>query len=104
MVPRGADPDAARHAHGAPTDPDSASGVLTGDEVARLRAEQPWPGGVLDHDVSVGDYVAARLGRAVVDRLVEPLLGGVYAGHAARLSLRATMPVLWERATHGEAC
>lgn len=87
---------------GVPTDPDSARGVLTDDEVARLRAEQPWPGGVLDHDVSVGDYVGARLGRAVVDRLVEPLLGGVYAGHAARLSLRATMPVLWERATRGE--
>ncbi|HSO64929.1 MAG TPA: protoporphyrinogen oxidase [Ornithinibacter sp.] len=88
---------------GVPTDPDSARGVLTDDEVARLRAEMPWPRGVLDHDVSVGDYVAARLGRAVVDRLVEPLLGGVYAGHAARLSLRATMPVLWERATRGES-
>ena len=36
-------------------------------------------------------------GRAVVDRLVEPLLGGVYAGHADRLSLRATVPQLWRR-------
>ena len=88
---------------GVPTDPESARGVLDDGEVARLRAEQPWPGGVLDRDVSVGDYVGARLGRAVVDRLVEPLLGGVYAGHAARLSLRATMPVLWERATRGES-
>jgi oxygen-dependent protoporphyrinogen oxidase len=93
---------------GVPTDPDAARGVLTDDEVARLRDEQPWPGGVdgsgaVTEDVSVGDYVAARLGPAVVDRLVEPLLGGVYAGHASRLSLRATMPVLWERATHGES-
>ena len=46
---------------------------------------------------------AARLGDAVVDRLVEPLLGGVYAGHARRLSLQATMPVLWARATRGES-
>ena len=46
---------------------------------------------------------AARLGAAVVDRLVEPLLGGVYAGHARRLSLQATMPVLWARATRGES-
>ena len=30
------------------------------------------------------------MGREVVDRLVEPLLGGVYAGHSDRLSLRAT--------------
>jgi oxygen-dependent protoporphyrinogen oxidase len=36
--------------------------------------------------------VAARLGTEVLDRLVEPLLGGVYAGHAASLSARATLP------------
>lgn len=88
---------------GVPTDPGSARGVLTDDEVGRLRDERPWPGGALLEDVSVGEYVAARLGPAVVDRLVEPLLGGVYAGHACRLSLRATMPVLWERATRGES-
>ena len=88
---------------GVPTDPDAARGLLTEEELARLRAEQAWPGGVVTTDVSVGDYVGARLGRAVVDRLVEPLLGGVYAGHASRLSLQATMPVLWERATRGES-
>ena len=88
---------------GVPSDPDSARGILTDDEVERLRHEEPWPGGPLTEDVSVGDYVGARLGAAVVDRLVEPLLGGVYAGHASRLSLRATMPVLWQRATLGES-
>ena len=87
---------------GVPTDPDSARGVLADDEVERLRAEQEWPGGDLQEDVAVGKYVATRLGQAVVDRLVEPLLGGVYAGHASRLSLRATLPTLWERATRGE--
>ena len=35
-------------------------------------------------DVPVGWYVERRLGREVVDRLVDPLLGGVYAGHAER--------------------
>jgi oxygen-dependent protoporphyrinogen oxidase len=39
----------------------------------------------------------------VVDRLVEPLLGGVYAGHADRLSLRATVPALWPVAASGES-
>jgi oxygen-dependent protoporphyrinogen oxidase len=43
------------------------------------------------------------MGRAVVDRLVEPLLGGVYAGHAGRLSLQATVPLLWQRAQRGGA-
>ncbi|MCW2751555.1 MAG: hemG [Aeromicrobium sp.] len=47
---------------------------------------------VADNDVSVADFVTARLGHEVLDRLVEPLLGGVYAGHADQLSLRATAP------------
>lgn len=47
---------------------------------------------VPDGDVSVAEFVAAAVGRDVVDRYVEPLLGGVYAGHADRLSLRAAAP------------
>jgi oxygen-dependent protoporphyrinogen oxidase len=49
-------------------------------------------------DVAVGRLVRARYGDAVVDRLVDPLLGGVYAGHADRLSLAATMPGLHQAA------
>lgn len=49
---------------------------------------------VSDHDISVGEYVAERVGQEVVDRLVEPLLGGVYAGHADRLSLQAAAPAI----------
>jgi oxygen-dependent protoporphyrinogen oxidase len=45
-------------------------------------------------DVTVGELIRSRYGNAVVDRLVEPLLGGVYAGRADRLSLAATMPAL----------
>ncbi len=45
-------------------------------------------------DVAVGRLVRGRLGDEVVERLVEPLLGGVYAGRADGLSLRATMPAL----------
>ena len=46
-------------------------------------------------------WCATRFGDEVVDRLVEPLLGGVYAGRADELSLGATMPALarrWPRA------
>ena len=88
---------------GVPTDPESARGILTDEEVERVHQERAWPGGALTEDVSVGAYVGSRLGRAVVDRLVEPLLGGVYAGHADRLSLEATMPALWARAVAGES-
>lgn len=45
-------------------------------------------------DITVGELVRARLGDEVVDRLVEPMLGGVYAGRADDLSLAATMPAL----------
>ena len=84
---------------GIPSDPASAAGVLTPEEVARARAERP---GIPDErDVSVGDLVAQRLGDAVVDRLVEPLLAGVYAGHARDISLRAAVPGLWAAARSG---
>jgi oxygen-dependent protoporphyrinogen oxidase len=85
---------------GIPSPASSALGILTADEVARAQAEEPWPSAELD-DVSVGDYVATRLGDAVVDRLVEPLLGGVYAGQARLLSLRACLPQVFEAARRG---
>jgi oxygen-dependent protoporphyrinogen oxidase len=41
------------------------------------------------------------MGAEVVERLVEPLLGGVYAGRADALSVRATMPALAARLRTG---
>lgn len=49
-------------------------------------------------DVAVGELVRRRLGDEVVDRLVDPLLGGVYAGRADRLSVAVTMPALADAA------
>src|SRR5690606_18491132 len=54
-----------------------------------------------EDDISVGDLVAARCGDEVVDRLVEPLLGGVYAGHARQISVRAAVPQLLAFAQRG---
>jgi oxygen-dependent protoporphyrinogen oxidase len=48
-------------------------------------------------DVTVGGLVRPRRGDAVVDHYVDPLLGGVYAGRADQLSLRATMAALAAR-------
>ena len=76
----------------------AASGVLSEAGLARLRSE------VLTEvrdDVSVGQLVASRLGDEVVERLVEPLLGGVYAGRARRLSAAATVPQLLAMARTG---
>jgi protoporphyrinogen/coproporphyrinogen III oxidase len=80
-----------------------ASGVLSAEALARARADESMPPTPVEGDVAVGEYVAARLGREVVDRLVEPLLGGVYAGRADRLSLLATVPQLAGAAAEGAA-
>ncbi len=85
---------------GIPSPPSSAAGVLSAEEIERAEAESPWASSDFD-DISVGDYVAARLGDAVVDRLVEPLLAGVYAGRARRLSLRACLPQVYAAVTAG---
>ena len=71
-----------------------ASGVLSEAGYAAVEAEAGLPAEPLVGDVAVGEYVGRRMGREVVDRLVDPLLGGVYAGRADLLSLRATMPGL----------
>jgi oxygen-dependent protoporphyrinogen oxidase len=70
----------------------AASGLLTSREMSRIPLDAWLPRPRLRDDVAVGRYVRARLGAAVVDRLVEPLLGGVYAGRADELSLEATLP------------
>jgi len=80
---------------GIPSPPSSALGILTPDEVARASAEDA-TGPVVGEDVSLGGFVADRLGDAVVDRLVEPLLGGVYAGRSRSLSMRACLPQVFE--------
>lgn len=87
---------------GVPGRPSSAAGILDEAEVRRAEHEEPRALGDLA-DVSVGEYVAARLGDAVVDRLVEPLLGGVYAGQARSLSLRACLPPVYAAAVRGES-
>ncbi|MEU8261228.1 protoporphyrinogen oxidase [Micromonospora sp. NPDC048999] len=66
--------------------------------VARPAADADTDGGrpllAADADVPVGALVRARFGDEVVDRLVDPMLGGVYAGRADDLSLVTTMPAL----------
>ncbi|WP_107771135.1 protoporphyrinogen oxidase [Nocardioides sediminis] len=86
---------------GVPFDLDelAASGVLSAEGLARARHE--FAGGPPSDDVSVGDLVAERLGDEVVERLVEPLLGGVYAGSARRISTAAAVPQLLAMARRG---
>ncbi|CUW31898.1 protoporphyrinogen oxidase [Streptomyces reticuli] len=89
------------HVMGVPGTATALSGVLSDEGLARIERDTDLPRTEIGDDVAVGEYVAARLGREVVDRLVEPLLGGVYAGDAYRISMRSAVPQLFQAArTH----
>jgi oxygen-dependent protoporphyrinogen oxidase len=89
------------HVMGVPGTAEALAGVLSDEGLARIEQDAELPRTEVGEDVAVGEYVAARLGREVVDRLVEPLLGGVYAGDAYRISMRSAVPQLFQVAkTH----
>jgi oxygen-dependent protoporphyrinogen oxidase len=94
VLPEGRFPLPAGTVLGVPASTEGLDGFLSPDGVARVGAEADLPPVRLEDDVSVGALLRDRLGDEVVDRLVEPLLGGVYAGRADELSLAATMPAL----------
>ncbi|MFE9453792.1 protoporphyrinogen oxidase [Streptomyces sp. NPDC006739] len=89
------------HVMGVPGTAAALSGVLSDEGLARIERDADLPRTEVGDDVAVGEYVAARLGREVVDRMIEPLLGGVYAGDAYRISMRSAVPQLFQAArTH----
>jgi oxygen-dependent protoporphyrinogen oxidase len=69
------------------------SGLISRTGLARAAMDAVLPASSLEgRDASIGSLVEERFGKEVVDRLVEPLLGGVYAGHAREISARAAVP------------
>jgi len=75
------------------------AGILSRREWLRMGYDLAAPrvaGARTTTDRAVGDLVAGRLGRAVVDRLVDPLVGGIHAGGVDALSAAATFPTLLE--------
>jgi oxygen-dependent protoporphyrinogen oxidase len=87
---------------GVPADLDELArcGVLSAAGAARARRDAGLPATRRGGDVPVASYVAARLGQEVVDRLVDPLLGGVYAGRSDQPSFEATLPSLAAASRH----
>ncbi|HEX5188237.1 MAG TPA: protoporphyrinogen oxidase, partial [Streptosporangiaceae bacterium] len=70
------------------------SGILSPGGLERARQDALLAETSRPADVPVAEVVAARFGAEVVDRLVDPLLGGVYAGRSDQLSFEATLPAL----------
>ncbi|MGW5475262.1 protoporphyrinogen oxidase [Streptomyces sp. NPDC004008] len=86
------------HVMGVPGTASALLGLLSDEGLRRIEEDAHLPRTEVGDDVAVGEYVADRLGREVVDRLVEPLLGGVYAGDAYRISMRSAVPQLFQAA------
>jgi oxygen-dependent protoporphyrinogen oxidase len=80
---------------GVPAGPDPVRPILSEDGL-RAVADEPArePIRLDGKDVGLGELLRGRLGGELVDRLIDPLLGGVYAGGVNGLGLRATLPAL----------
>lgn len=80
-----------------------ASGLLNPIALARAGLEPLLARRRVVGDVSVGEFVGRRFGQQVVDRFVDPLLGGIHAGDVHRLSLAACAPQLVDVAAQGHS-
>ena len=86
---------------GIPVDPAALRPLLTPEAAAYAEGEPDRPAPPLTGDLAIGAYVDERFGPQVTDRLLEPLLGGVYAGRSRSLSFEAVAPALFAQARTG---
>jgi oxygen-dependent protoporphyrinogen oxidase len=72
----------------------ASSGILSAEGLARFGRESELPAAPEAGDESIASFVTRRMGREAYERLVEPLMSGIYAGDGEQLSLAATFPNL----------
>lgn len=68
--------------------------LLSDTAVSQIAQEPNLPPQPENGDESVAHFISRRLGQEAFDNLIEPLMGGIYAGRADQLSLAATFPHL----------
>lgn len=68
------------------------SGLLSPAGLARMGLDLVLPGRRSTEDESLASFFRRRLGREAFERLIEPLMAGIYAGDAEEMSLQATFP------------
>jgi len=61
---------------------------------ARMAMDLVLPRGRPAADETIGSFVTRRFGREAFERVAQPMIGTIYTGDAAALSLEATMPRL----------
>lgn len=72
------------------------SGLLSWIGLARMGLEYVVPPGPSRGDESLADFLRRRFGALAFERVLEPLMAGIYAGDAEQMSLRATFPRFFE--------
>lgn len=68
------------------------SGIFSPLGIARAAMEPFIPRRASEDDESLASFVTRRFGREVLERLAQPLVGGIYSGNPRRLSMQATLP------------
>jgi oxygen-dependent protoporphyrinogen oxidase len=71
--------------------PFATSGIVSLRGKARIALEMFVPRGGAE-DESLAAFVRRRFGREALERIAQPLVGGIYTADPEQLSLRATMP------------
>jgi oxygen-dependent protoporphyrinogen oxidase len=70
----------------------ATSGVVSWGAKLRMAADLVLPRGRAREDESMSDFFARRLGREAVERIVDPLIAGIYSGDPDRLSIYSLFP------------
>jgi oxygen-dependent protoporphyrinogen oxidase len=79
-----------------------AGGIFSPIGLARAALEPFVPRRRSQDDESLASFVTRRFGREVLDRLAQPLIGGIYSADPYRLSMEATLPQFAQmERTHG---
>jgi len=68
------------------------SRLFTPFGILRAALEPFVPAAASARDESLGSFVSRRFGREILERLAQPLIGGIYSGDPSRLSMQATLP------------
>ena len=68
------------------------SGLLSWIGLARMGLDVVVPRGSSQGDESLASFFRRRFGSQAFDRVLEPLMAGIYAGDAEQMSLKATFP------------
>lgn len=68
------------------------SGLLSWSGLARMGLDLAMPVKRSSNDESLASFFRRRMGRQAFERMLEPLMAGIYAGDAEQMSVQATFP------------